>query len=153
GGDTHAWVYLSLKTGAKVALGDLDALHSLAWDLAFKRYIVRTNGGDSGPGKGGAIKVTLPWDQVDHSTLGGAVVPAEPWRDRMCMLTARDTMGQLVTTYSGWSEYDEATHVLNAADAVFITAAADGTLYKVAILDHYSTPTGAHGTVPGGYKL
>lgn len=60
----------------------------------------------------------------------------------------------LITTFSGWSEYDEANHVLSAApDVVFVTAAADGSLYKVALLDYYSTSTGAHGSVAGRYKV
>lgn len=152
GADTHPWLYLSLKTGAKVAVSDLDALHSLDWDIAFKRFIIRTNSGDSGPGAGGAIRVSLPFEQVDRSTLGDTEVPGEQWFDSDCMLTL-DPNGELVTTYSGWSEYNAATHVLNAANATFITSGADGGLYKVAIVDYYSTATGAHGTVPGNYKL
>jgi hypothetical protein len=152
GADTHPWVYVSLKTGEKVTVSDLDALHSLDWDIAFKRFIIRTNSGDSGPGKGGAIRISLPWDEVDRSTLGDTTVPGEQWFDSECMLTV-DPNGELLTTYSGWSEYNAATHVLNAANAVFITSGADGALYKVAILDYYSTATGTHGTVPGNYKL
>ena len=40
-----------------------------------------------------------------------------------------------------------------APDVVFITAAADGRLYKVSVLDYYSTPAGTHGTVSGRYKV
>jgi len=152
GQDSNPWVYVSLATGEAVALTDLDALDSTAWDLAFKRFIVRTNGGDSGPGQGGAIRIALPWDKVDASTLGNQMLPSESWFDADCNLKVDENM-ELVTTFSGWSMYDEATHVLNAADVVFITAGADGSLYKVGILDYYSTPTGAHGAVAGRYKV
>jgi hypothetical protein len=153
GQDTHPWVYVALGTGQAVAVTDLEALHSNAWDLAFKRSVVRTNSGDSGPGQGGAIRIALPWDEVDRTTLGKKTLPAESWFDADCELT-RDASMNLVTTFSGWSEYDEANHVLSAApDVVFITAAADATLYKVAILDYYSTSAGAHGTVSGRYKV
>jgi len=152
GQDSNPWVYVSLATGQAVALTDLDALDSTAWDLAFKRFIVRTNSGDSGPGQGGAIRIALPWDKVDASTLGKQMLPSESWFDADCNLKVDSNM-ELVTTFSGWSMYNEATHVLNAADVVFITAGADGSLYKVGILDYYSTPKGLHGTIAGNYKV
>jgi hypothetical protein len=153
GQDTNPWVYIKLATGERVAVTDLEALTSKAWDLAFKRSVVRTNGGDSGPGEGGAIRIALPWDDVDTSTLGNKVLPTESWFDAECMLEL-DASQNLITTFSGWSEYDEAEHVLSAApDVVFITAAADGLLYKVSVLDYYSTPTGTHGSVSGRYKV
>ena len=153
GQDSHPWVYVALATGQAVALTDLEALSSKAWDLAFKRSIVRTNSGDSGPGHGGAIRIALPWDQVDESTLGKTTLPIESWFDADCQLTL-DSVMNLVTTFSGWSEYDETNHVLSAApNVVFITAGADGSLYKVALLDYYSTPSGTHGTVAGRYKV
>jgi hypothetical protein len=153
GQDKNPWVYVSLASGQAVALTDLDALSSKAWDLAFKRFIVRTNSGDSGPGQGGAIRIALAWDKVDASTLGMQTLPKENWFDADCNLNV-DVNMELITTFTGWSEYDEANHILTAApNVVYITAAADGSLYKVAILDYYSTPTGAHGTTAGHYKV
>lgn len=153
GQDTNPWVYIELATGNAVAITDIDALKSKAWDLAFKRSVVRTNSGDSGPGEGGAIRIQLPWDDVDASTLGNKVLPTESWFDAECMLEL-DASQNLITTFSGWSAYDEVEHVLSAAqDVVFITAAADGALYKVSVLDYFSTPSGAHGTVSGRYKV
>lgn len=152
GADENPWVYVSLSTLGPVALTDLEALESKAWDLAFKRYLVRTNGGDSGPGLGGALRVALDWADVDESTLGNVELPTEDWFDDECNLEI-DENGELITTYSGWSQYDEAQHVLAPAPVVFITAAADGALYKVAIEDYYATPTGGHGTVAGRYLV
>ncbi|HKY37391.1 MAG TPA: HmuY family protein [Polyangiaceae bacterium] len=153
GQDQNPWVYISLASGAAVPVGDLDALMSLDWDLALKRFVIRTNSGDSGPGQGGAIRVMLSWDDVDASTLGTRRVAVEDWFDEDCSLTIDAATGDVITTFSGWSEYDEATHVLAPADAVYLTQGADGTLYKVAILDYYSTPTGTSGTTPGRYRL
>lgn len=152
GQDRHPWVYVSLQTGEAVALTDLEALESKGWDLAFKRFLVRTNSGDSGPGEGGAIRIALDWDQVDGSTLGSKSLPAEDWFDADCMLEV-DVNNELITSFTGWSEYDESAHVLNAAKVTYIAAAADGTLYKVAILDYYGTPAGKHGTVAGHYLV
>ncbi len=154
GQDTHPWIYVSLSTGQAVAVTDLEAFDSSAWDLAFKRSVVRTNSGDGGPGTGGAIRIALAWDKVDAATLGNKTLPIEAWFDAECTIM-KDSTNNLVTTFSDWSQYDEATHVLAPADVVYITAGADGSLYKLAILDYYSTPTGAHGaaTLSGHYKL
>jgi len=152
GQDKQPWVYVALGTGQAVAITDLQAFKSIAWDLAFKRFVVRSNSGDSGPGKGGAIRIALPWEQVSRATLGDKALPIEEWFDDECMLQ-RDVNNELITSFTGWSEYDEANHVLNAADVVYIVAGGNGLLYKVAILDYYSTPSGAHGTTAARYKV
>ncbi len=152
GQDEHAWVYVSLAEGAPVALTDLEALESRGWDLAFKRFLVRTNSGDSGPGAGGAVRIALDWEAVDSSTLGNTALPTEEWFDEDCALEV-GVNDDLITTFTGWSEYDEEEHVLNAADVTYIVAGADGALYKVAILDYYATPTGAHGKTAGNYLV
>lgn len=144
--DENPWLYVALASGTGVALGDLEALDSRDWDLALKRNVIRTNGGDSGPGQGGALRVLLDWDDVDESTLGSRELPVEDWFDDECNLTVDTSTGELITTFSGWSEYDEATHLLAPAEAVYLTQSADGSLYKVAILDYYAKPDGSHGT-------
>lgn len=150
---SEPWVYISLATGEAVEVTDLDALASSAWDLALRRFVLRTNGGDSGPGQGGALRVNLPWASVDGETLGNRTPPSEQWFDDNCELTVDGSTGDVITTFSGWGEYDVSTHVLTPADAVYLTRGADGALYKVAILDYYGNPDGAHGTVPGRYLL
>ena len=49
--DPDAYVYGKFTaTGLeKVAISDEDALESMDWDIAFRRYIMRINSGDSGP--------------------------------------------------------------------------------------------------------
>jgi heme-binding HmuY-like protein len=150
--DKNPWVYLALSSGEAVALTDPQALESKAWDLAFKRNLIRTNSGDSGPGRGGAIRIALGWDEVDRSTLGNRSLPIEEWFDDQCTLELSDN-GDVVTTFGAWDEYDEATHLLTPADVVYVTAGADGTLYKLAIVDYYSTETGAHGSTAARFKL
>ncbi len=152
GRDGYPWVYVSLASGTSVPLTDLEALTSNAWDLAFKRFVVRTNGRDSGPGAGGALRVSLPWASVDASTLGSRALPTEDWFDDDCNLTV-DPNGELVTTFTGWSMYNEATHTLSAGPFVFLVRGAQGALYKVAILDYYSSPSGKQGSLAGRYKL
>jgi hypothetical protein len=150
---SEPWVYISLATGEAVPLTDLDALDSTAWDLGLRRFVIRTNGGDSGPGQGGALRVNLPWASVDADTLGDRTPPSEAWFNDDCELTVDESTGDVITTFSGWGEYDVSTHLLTPADAVYLTQGGDGALYKVAVLDYYSNPNGTHGTVAGRYQL
>jgi hypothetical protein len=150
---TEPWVYISLASGQAVALSDIDALGSTEWDLALRRFVLRTNSGDSGPGQGGALRVNLGWSSVDAETLGNRTPPSELWFDAECNLTVDSSTGDVITTFSGWSEYDLMTHLLTPADAVYLTLGGDGALYKVAILDYYSNPNGTHGSTPGRYQL
>lgn len=48
----NPWVYVALTDdGAqKIEIDDEGALDDVSWDLAFRRYIIRINSGDSGPG-------------------------------------------------------------------------------------------------------
>lgn len=49
GSMTNPFIYLNLETGEQVEITDLESLDSTEWDLAFKRVVIRTNSGDSGP--------------------------------------------------------------------------------------------------------
>ncbi len=67
------WIYYSLKEGKEVDV--TDHMQSLSWDIAFNRYNVRTNGGESGSGQGSAYDA----GKVDFSSLleaaeGGYIV-------------------------------------------------------------------------------
>lgn len=54
--DRHPWVYVRFgQDGAeRVDIDDETALESMEWDMALRRFIVRLNGGDSGPSCVGA---------------------------------------------------------------------------------------------------
>lgn len=54
---TDSFVYGKFTdTGlTKVSLGDQAALDALDWDIAFRRFVLRLNGGDSGPACTGAV--------------------------------------------------------------------------------------------------
>ena len=58
--DKNAWTYVSFSADgtSKVDIDDESALESMEWDLAFKRYIIRVNSGDSGPSCVGAATMS-----------------------------------------------------------------------------------------------
>ena len=47
-----SWKYFSFAKNDTVTV--TDPTHSTAWDLAFQRYRIKTNGGESGSGSGSA---------------------------------------------------------------------------------------------------
>ncbi|MCK6506579.1 HmuY family protein [Myxococcota bacterium] len=53
----NPWVYLRFTAdGAqKVEIDDEASLEDLTWDIAMRRYLIRVNGGDGGPGCVGAV--------------------------------------------------------------------------------------------------
>ncbi|OYT17918.1 MAG: hypothetical protein B7C24_00130 [Bacteroidetes bacterium 4572_77] len=60
------WVYYSFENNAEVEVSD--HLTSLDWDLAFNRYNVRTNGGESGLGQAAVYDA----GEIDFSSLAEA---------------------------------------------------------------------------------
>jgi hypothetical protein len=54
---TQSYVYARFTAAglAKVALSDQAAIDSMDWDIAFRRFVLRLNGGDSGPACTGAV--------------------------------------------------------------------------------------------------
>jgi hypothetical protein len=54
----NPFVYVSLATNERVDIDDHQSLESDQWDLAFKRFIIRTNSADSGPGDVAVAKVS-----------------------------------------------------------------------------------------------
>ncbi|MBR3090653.1 MAG: HmuY family protein [Bacteroidetes bacterium] len=48
------WTYFNLEEGKVVEVKEDEHFNNKSWDIAFNRYNVRTNGGASGAGNGGA---------------------------------------------------------------------------------------------------
>ncbi len=145
---SHPWIYLNLKTATRVDVNDDQAFTSSAWDLAFKRDIIHTNSGDAGPGKGGAVMVTTAFDAL--SSAGSASPEREVWFDASCNLYT-DAVGGIKTTFSGWYDYDATTNHLTPHPGAWVVRAADGSLYKLAIVNYYGTPSGGTSSAGANY--
>lgn len=149
----NPWIFLSLKTGTKVAVSDPASLASMDWDLAVKRPLLYTNSGDGGPGKGGAAFLDgKAFDAVTSADAASAAIAPEAWFDASCEPKTDET-GSVATTFTGWYDYDLSTNVLTPHPGTFIVRGGDGSLYKVGILDYYADPDGTTGTAGGRYKL
>jgi len=126
------WVYTSLRTAMSVLV--TDPTSDPGWDLGFMGAAIRTNGGTSGGGDGGAALLG-EGALGDFTALAGAVtVDAE--------LANAGPPGS--GTHSGnavleaFYDYDQATHTLTVKPQVFVVALADGTRARVKITSYAS---------------
>lgn len=142
----NPWTFVSLATGAKVAVTDVSSQSSVAWDLAFKRPVIYTNDGDGGPGKGGAVLIAKDFDAVTAADAAGVTFGTESFLDAECNANT-DPTGAVLTTFSTWYDYDESTHILTPADGTWLVHGASGALYKVRLKTYYAAADG--GTVDG----
>lgn len=86
--DYSKWVYVSLKKGEVVEVSN--PKENTSWDIAFHRYDVRLNGGESGKGQGAAVKSgetgkATPLEKANK-------VPTEGW--------STDVLGVITTKFN-----------------------------------------------------
>ncbi len=78
--DYTKWVYISFEKGEVIGESEVnETKEGLDWDIAFHRYNVRLNCGESGKGKGGALLVEgktakSGWDDVTEAPENGYTV-------------------------------------------------------------------------------
>jgi len=100
----NPFIYVDLVGRKKVDITDVQAQKSKDWDIAFKRWQIKVNSGDSGPGYvlvGRVEAMTL--DEVKSVP----VVPyyADSYFDAKCKFLP-DLIGGLSTALSDWYDYD-----------------------------------------------
>jgi len=140
GAATMPYVYVNLATAMRVEVTDVTARTSMDWDLAFKRYVIFTNGGDGGIGQGAATHVATPFDSVTAADAIG--MATESFFDANCN-GKTDSLGGLVTTFSDWYSYDQATNRLSPQPLTYVVRGGTGQLYKVAIQTYYASLNGS----------
>ncbi len=143
------YIYVNLDAAMRVNVTDVAARTSMDWDLAFKRYVIFTNGGDGGVGQGAATHVTTPFESVTAADATG--MATESFFDANCN-GKTDLLGGLVTTFSDWYSYDQATNRLAPQSLTYIVRGGTGKLYKVAIETYYASLGGGPG-VGGNYVI
>jgi hypothetical protein len=129
--DEIEWVYMNLEQGKWVpAEPEPDAA---AWDLAFRRFNMKLNGGASGGGD--AAVIPLPgavFDDIDAVPADAMFLTDEPDADA-------DGVPEYVMSIGDnrWYAYDVATHVLMPKDMVYVVKGATGSYYKLQMLEYY----------------
>ncbi|MBX3263723.1 MAG: hypothetical protein KIS78_19710 [Labilithrix sp.] len=134
--------YIKL-TGEQVEVNDNEAFDSSDWDLALKRVDIFTNGGDAGPGKGGAAKISKKFDDVTAEDADAAKIEAERFFDEECV-GRKDEAEFIITTFEGWYDYAVGAGPSVRPGVTFIVRGADGaSRYKVGIVSYTGKSDGS----------
>lgn len=151
--NTNPRVYLDLEKGARVDKTDKSAPSSTDWDLALKRPILFTNGGQAGAGQGGSVFLAgKAFADVTAADATGKSFGVERFVDDQCN-PQLDATGAVKTTFDGWYDYDSATNRLSPKMGTYLVKGAKGTVFKVQILSYYASPDGGTGMSGGAYVL
>ena len=122
-------VYFSLSSGESVTPADPST--STDWDLHFSGYVIRLNGGISGPGQGGAF----PAYQTDQTF--------EDIAEAMGFGYFADKSGSAFSSDTGeWYSYDSTTHVLSTRNHVYVIDTGEG-FYKMQLISYYREVEGS----------
>lgn len=139
----NSFVYLDLAERKKVEIDDVQAQTSTSWDIAFKRWQIKINSGDSGPG--GVTVARIPHKdlaQVTAAPAGG--YDADHYLDENCKLQT-DPINGLGTALSDWYEYESGTNRLLPKDEVLVLTRRDGKGHiKLKLTGYYKGTEGAH---------
>jgi hypothetical protein len=147
---SNPYIYVNLERAQRVDVTDKSARTSTDWDLALKRHVIFTNGGDGGPGQGGAASVSKPFDQV---TAGDAPsLSPESFFDQDCNAKT-DQIGALATTFSDWYDYDTGTNQLTPKATTYVIKGGTGKTFKVSIQTYYGTADGGTGQAGALYLM
>ncbi len=134
---TSSYIYVDLDTGERLEISDVEALSNSDWDLAFKRSIIRLNGGDSGPS-------ALMLSSVSETTWEDATPPGadamwavDDFMDDECNLVTVGP-GLLNTAFGAWYDYDPSTHTVSnrPGEVYFIYNAATHMVTQLEIQDY-----------------
>lgn len=152
GAAMNPWIFVSLEESSKVEVTDLSSTESTAWDLALKRPLLYTNGGDGGPGEGGAVLIDKDFEAVTAADAATAEFVSEKFFDAECNPIVDET-GAAATSFSAWYDYDSNTHAVSPHPGTWLVHGAAGKLFKLRVKTYYGTPEGGTGMAGGAYVL
>lgn len=135
--DGEAFIYLSFSGEALVAmeLTDVEAFGDAGWHLAFKRYVIRANGGDSGPGGVSVAEVAAGALEDVAGPPADGEFSVDSWTDASCNLVS-DGIGAPRTQFSEW--YDIADMILTPKPLVYVVRRPGGGDVALEIEDYYA---------------
>jgi hypothetical protein len=130
------FVYLDFSGADPVVvdINDVDAFDADRWDLAFKRFVIRANGGNSGPGGVSVAKVAAD-SLADVTTVPGASQFLEDrWVSNACTLLT-DASGAPLTRFGDWYTVSQGRFL--PEPTVYVVTLRDGSHIAVEILSYY----------------
>ena len=136
----NPWVYIKFTSeGAeRVDIDDETALESMDWDMALRRYIVRLNGGSSGPSCVGAVTfLETSYEELTEVPEGITFAPDEYYTSDCTIIN--DSSGlpnSPQTVLGGWWEYPGCVATTMSPHLIQL---ADGSVLKLVVEAYYES--------------
>lgn len=154
--DPHSYTYGRFTDAGleKVAIGDEDALDSMDWDIAFRRYVVRINSGNSGPScvRAARLPGTPDFDSVTGAP-DNVELRADEYFTESCELIP-DGSGLPSSPATALSSFWTYPGCVQMTDHVFVLELANGRRVKLQVSSYYAPATqekcDADGKIPQG---
>jgi hypothetical protein len=119
----------------KLAIGDEAAFESTAWDVAFRRYVFRLNGGVAGPGTVTGARSAPGTTFASLSMLAPDLsYRSEAYYTESCEYVADVGIGAPVTVLSSFWSY---TSCLQMTHNIYVIALQSGRHVKLEVLGYY----------------
>ena len=138
--DENPWVYIKFTPdgAAKVEISDEESLDSMNWDLAARRFILRLNGGDSGPScVGAATLLESAYADVDSVPDGVTYALDDFFTDDCTFVNDSSGLeGSPQVALSAWWEYPGCVATTGYP---FLVQLADGHVIKLVVETYYET--------------
>jgi len=135
---SNPWIYIKFtEDGAeKVDISDEVALETADWDMSFKRFLVRLNGGDSGPScVGAAVFLEESYESLT-SVPDGISYVLDDYYTADCSFI-NDSSGLPDSPQTAMSPWWEYPGCVATTGYPFIIQLADGNLIKLVVESYY----------------
>ena len=136
----------------KVDMTDEQSIGSMDWDIAFRRFIIRINSGNSGPSCVTAARLAgAKYDDVKEAPANANFIPDEYFSAACEVIPDGSGLGSPATVLSGFWTY---ANCVQMTGNVYLVQKADGRMVKLTVADYYE-PTAQDtcdttGSVPMG---
>jgi HmuY protein len=141
---SESYVYLRFATTGlqKLPIDDMAALDSMDWDIAFRRYVIRINSGDSGPSCVAAEGRTESYDSItsvpSNYLPGGDDFISRP---AACMFVP-DGSGLGSSPNTALASYYQYQGCVQMTNKAWVITTQTGHHVKLVVLTYYSTEAG-----------
>jgi len=135
---TDSYVYAKFtKAGLqKVDLTDEQSIGSMDWDIAFRRFIIRINSGNSGPSctRAARLKTGTMYDDLMAAPADANFLPDEYFSAACELIPDGSGLGSPATVMSGFWTY---ANCVQMTDNVYVVQTASGDKVKLIVTDYY----------------
>ncbi len=137
---SNPWVYVKFtdEGAERVDIDDESALESMDWDMALRRFIVRLNGGSSGPSCVGAVSfLEQSYDELTEIADGLSFAVDDYYTSDCTIINDSSGLpGSPQVVLGTWWEYPGC---VATTDNPHLVQLADGRIFKLVIESYYES--------------